>query len=560
MKTELLDAYLSGDLRGESAVFIETALKGDDALREAYFQQVRMDAALRMLLADDELADVTPDRFAAGIMARLASERPVASPADRHFAKSVLMEILDERGLRPRPRMGRWDWAKAGLVAAAAVVLTVFLLQSVQVEKPGSGDNAAATEYFVAQLTKASEGAEWSLTPAREDAEPRNVSERVVDGEDGWLKPGRLELSRGVVEVTFNSGARVVLEGPAVMQLERSKRAFLESGRLTAEVPKAATGFVINTPRLNVVDIGTRFGLSVEAGGDTEVHVMQGLVEVSRLTGNAMPLILAEGLAVRADERTRSELQAIEYAGDRFALTVANSPAMPGFVHYGFNESGGPELLDSGRGLEGGPFEGSLLADISAPPRPMRSVGRSGGGLVFAPGERFDSPPLGGFDDSGAVSLAFWLRLPPGSVEDGRGGGVAVRLLEIGNDDDVEKTLWEVAWNDDPMAGKTGALKVSGGDISVTGSTDLQDGRWHHVAFRFIGGDPEDASTHLHLFVDGQLEAISARRSGRAETGAVDRLRLGGGAFEGAMDEFFVYAAAVAPGMIQHLAEDSLGR
>ena len=47
MKTELLDAYLTGDLTGESVEFIESALKNDAALRECYFQQVRMDAALR---------------------------------------------------------------------------------------------------------------------------------------------------------------------------------------------------------------------------------------------------------------------------------------------------------------------------------------------------------------------------------------------------------------------------------------------------------------------------------------------------------------------------------
>lgn len=45
MKTDLLDAYLTGDLTGESAEFIEAALKNDGALREFYFQQVRMDAA-----------------------------------------------------------------------------------------------------------------------------------------------------------------------------------------------------------------------------------------------------------------------------------------------------------------------------------------------------------------------------------------------------------------------------------------------------------------------------------------------------------------------------------
>ena len=61
---------------------------------------------------------------------------------------------------------------------------------------------------------------------------------------------------------------------------------FLKSGRLTAEVPPAASGFTVNTPRLNAVDIGTRFGVNVEENGDSELHVMEGEVEVSRTSGN----------------------------------------------------------------------------------------------------------------------------------------------------------------------------------------------------------------------------------------------------------------------------------
>ena len=99
---------------------------------------------------------------------------------------------------------------------------------------------------------------------------------------DGWISAREVVLQSGVAELTFNSGARVFLEGPAKLSLEHSNRGYLEYGRLTAEVPSRASGFVINTPRLNVVDIGTRFGVSVAPNGDTEVHVMQGVVEASR--------------------------------------------------------------------------------------------------------------------------------------------------------------------------------------------------------------------------------------------------------------------------------------
>jgi hypothetical protein len=566
MKTDLLDAYLSGEIRGESAVFIEAALKSDDALREAYFHQVRMDAALRVLLADEDLVEVTPDQFAAGIMARLAAESRGSAPAaDRRFAKSVLMEILDERGSRPRPMSG-WDWVKAGMVAAAAVALSVLLLQSVRLGGGDAGGSAETAEFFVAQVTATSPDADWSDRP-RSEADGAVISK----SDDGWLRPGRFELRSGVAEITFTSGARVFLEGPAVLNVERPGRGYLERGRLTAEVPKAATGFVINTPRINVVDLGTRFGVSVDDSGDTEVHVMQGVVEVSRLSGNASPMRLVEGMAVRADDRTRSDLLAIEYGGDQFPLRVgsgAGKPRVGSFIHYGFNESGGPEIEDAGRGMEGGAYDATIFPDSAGPVRPKRSIGRFGGGLAFAAGERFDSPLLPGIAGDQSLSLALWVRLPP-QLEDSDAAPLARLVTQseereagsVGGQAVVTDPVWEVLWNDDPWKGKTGALTVRSGDAFVIGATDLRDGRWHHVAFRFVGGVGADLSTHLHLYVDGRLEAASGHRAGRVKPGDLHRIQVGGvdpdrtAGFEGNVDEVLFFPSAVLPGLIQDLAE-----
>ncbi len=574
MKSELLDAYLCGDLRGESAAFIEAALKSDAALREVYFQQVRMDAALRVLLADEELSEVTPERFAAGVMARLALEpREEGSREDeRRFAKSVLMEILDERGSRPRPMSG-WDWAKAAGIAAAAAAVVVLFLQSVSVNDAGDGGGGQGESpaRFVARITAEESGVVWSspmpLDETTSEAVETGGAEPlpIVDGE-GWVRPGRLTLKSGVAEVTFNSGARVYLEGPAVLEVERPNRAYLERGRLTAEVPKPATGFVINTPRVNVVDIGTRFGVSVEAGGDTEVHVMQGVVEVSRLSGNAVPMVVEEGLAVRADGRTRSELRVIDYAGEQFALRVAegaDSAQVAGFLRYAFDESGGSEIEDSGRGLEGAPFFASLFPAEAEPARPKRSVGRIGGGLVFAPGERLDSPLLSGFGSDEPLSVGLWVRIPPRPQSPdantilsliGADTGVVV-----GGGPETSPVLWRLSWNAEPGEGTTGALRIESGDKAlVVGSTDLRDGRWHHVAFRFAGGVEADMVTHSQLYVDGQLENVSGYREGVASGGVIQRLHLGAagkdGAFEGAVDEVHVFPDAVAPGILQRLA------
>ena len=55
------------------------------------------------------------------------------------------------------------------------------------------------------------------------------------------LEPGWLRLESGLAQVDFYSGARVVIEGPAELQLLSPNEASCPSGRLLAEVPRSTT-------------------------------------------------------------------------------------------------------------------------------------------------------------------------------------------------------------------------------------------------------------------------------------------------------------------------------
>ncbi|MDB6040477.1 MAG: FecR protein, partial [Verrucomicrobiales bacterium] len=92
------------------------------------------------------------------------------------------------------------------------------------------------------------------------------------------LEPGWLRLKSGLAQVVFYSGARVVIEGPAELQIISAGEASCRVGRLTAEVPPQASGFRIGTPQMKVTDLGTVFGLYVKQG-HTELHVFKGRVE-----------------------------------------------------------------------------------------------------------------------------------------------------------------------------------------------------------------------------------------------------------------------------------------
>src|SRR5262249_26502540 len=101
------------------------------------------------------------------------------------------------------------------------------------------------------------------------------------------LAPGWLLLKSGVARLEFYSGAIVILEGPAEFQLISRTEAFCKRGKLRATVPPQAQGFTVGSPKLDLIDRGTEFGL--EVGDKTEVHVFEGKVEVYKAGAKGAP-------------------------------------------------------------------------------------------------------------------------------------------------------------------------------------------------------------------------------------------------------------------------------
>jgi ferric-dicitrate binding protein FerR (iron transport regulator) len=98
-------------------------------------------------------------------------------------------------------------------------------------------------------------------------------------GPTGNLQAGKvLRINRGLAEIHFQCGARIVLEGPSTLELLASKSVRLTSGTLTARVPPTAVGFEVLSPHGKVIDLGTEFGVRSD-NGSTEVYVFEGKVE-----------------------------------------------------------------------------------------------------------------------------------------------------------------------------------------------------------------------------------------------------------------------------------------
>ena len=91
-------------------------------------------------------------------------------------------------------------------------------------------------------------------------------------------------------------------EGPAEIELKAIDRIACRSGKLRARVPPSARGFRVDSPAVDLVDLGTEFGMRVVPGQKSEVHVFDGKVELYETgspSGRAAKWELSEGHGVR---------------------------------------------------------------------------------------------------------------------------------------------------------------------------------------------------------------------------------------------------------------------
>lgn len=158
-------------------------------------------------------------------------------------------------------------WARGGgwLVALAAAVALGFVL---------SKGRGPAREVAVATLIQ-TRNTKWA-------------GSTLATEEHSKLGRGMLALVEGMATLRFDSGATVTLEAPTKLEIVDAMNCRLLEGSVTAEVPTTAHGFTVETPDLKVVDLGTRFGVTAGAAGDSHVYVFEGEVKLDRLSGEEM--------------------------------------------------------------------------------------------------------------------------------------------------------------------------------------------------------------------------------------------------------------------------------
>ncbi|MCH2206967.1 MAG: FecR domain-containing protein [Lentisphaerales bacterium] len=368
-----------------------------------------------------------------------------------------------------------------------------------------------------------------------------------------WLNPGDVTLYSGEMELAFDSGARVLLQGQVDFRLETAQRAFLYEGKLTAYVPPEAKGFIINTHEGTIVDLGTEFAVNVDRDQRVDVHVLEGEVEASLLEGSAVKLLtknqsvrIAEGgfreslIPVTSFERLRSQDTTLKTA----------------YIYWPFESEENGILKDQGNSGFGD-FYNLELQNQSIALQP----GKFGNALKLNGKRQYLTSKFKGIGGTDPRTISFWLKIPP-NLKDGE----HYAIIAWGRVAPTQK--WQLGINFQRSTGVRGAIRTEFSKGYVVGTTDLRDGRWHHITSVFIGGDNADVAPHVRHYVDGRLEGVSGYQPIKINTATTapdsqpafigKYINRNGWYFRGAIDEMYIFESALTPAQIVMLRDRQL--
>lgn len=228
---------------------------------------------------DETLSDADAVELNALLAGSTDTVRLYEEMLDQHAALCVLhpggvyLDGLDELEppavvtSRPTPR----TWSKflqfAATAAACLLAVGLFGFYTGQGQSDLAMTDADPAESLIAGhavLTR-SVGIEWSNTGGYREGDV--------------LPAGTLAFESGLAEIDLFCGATLVVEGPASFNLKSDWVVEVQRGRLRANVPPAARGFIVRAGDSEVIDLGTEFALQVGPNG-SRVEVVDGEVEL----------------------------------------------------------------------------------------------------------------------------------------------------------------------------------------------------------------------------------------------------------------------------------------
>ena len=531
---EWCDAMVEGSITDAQRERLESLIAADEEARQYYVRAMDLSASLGCYASEMQMG-----------------------PAD------------NVQGWRPRVashstsnRIANWG----RLALAASILLAVVLWLSNRPEaSPELATNReariAAVEY-VARITGA-RASQW-------------------EDHGGQLAPGtllrrgqRLELVSGSAEITFDSGAVVVLEGPAMLDVNSAWDSTLRRGALTADVPPQAIGFRVLNRAVEVVDLGTSFSMVADGAGAADVFVLQGEVEAMPRGAESETILLKTNESRRFSRAKVTGVNNSDQMIERFKkLAPLDRPDAPvGYVRWSFDKARGRMFPAEAVGVEFAAEKANLRLQARSPrTRGNAHVDGFRGRALEFDGDLVARAKVPGLSGSAPRTIAFWVKAPENAQLSNAYSMVAWRAdsAKLGS------RPVHISWNRNPAEGPLGAVRTDFSGGHAMGTSPLRDGRWHHVAVVFQPGDEPEANVQVKQYIDGRLESntitpgekrsIAAKIKVDDSSDSTDRLflgcRLGANGprkerFRGQVDELVIASRSLEPGEIVRLMDDS---
>ena len=262
---ELLERYCNETISDEDLEKLEQKLLDDAHFREHARSYFSMDTFMQM---DQD------------------------SPAPLHLLEEEISSPVKTKSFL-------WPMAVAASLSFIAGVLVLYSI---------SGSSKTTLAYMDEDQSSNSEmkASGFAVIDKALNAEWEDNAKVYQDGQA--VGQEKLRLKKGIVHLEFFCGASVIIEGPAEFDVNSSWEGFCHKGKLRANVPPAAHGFRIDTPKNMIIDLGTEFGINV---GDEEesVVVFEGEIELHG-KGKKMQLLQA-GNAIKTAGTTQEKITAI---------------------------------------------------------------------------------------------------------------------------------------------------------------------------------------------------------------------------------------------------------
>ena len=294
-------------------------------------------------------------------------------------------------------------------------------------------------------------------------------------------------LASGLMEITYDTGAKVILQGPVTYGVESKNGGFLSIGKLTGKVEnETARGFSVHTPTATVTDLGTEFGVEVSELGVSDVIVFAGIVDLAKRTSGESIRLSAGG---KSAARVDAGLKIVQILPPKQSQFVRSLPSQPRYVdrvlalrpaaYWNFDTDSGlvTKILDATGNGHDGEIRGN--ATVVAGGRHGNGLWLNGiDGFVEVPSHAELRPSRGSF------SVAGWMLVTSQSGDHHLMGQAEVPKT---SNDKTRSVIWSVRLFEGTGGVRAGmrSLDQSVDTFWTAPTGDLRDSHWHHLAVVF---------------------------------------------------------------------------